>query len=286
MGISQLAEDFIELVKKIEKKIEIPNIRRVFFPKLDPNIPIQPKNEKFVVIQLEGGTVGVCHTLIPPHYAEKYNLIKENTVLGKNPLEFAYNYGTDDPVDNVFALASINVISQYVMNKTNFFDTISYTSDPTGNLDIQNGDIVGMVGLFIPLVKIIEKIGCQLIVLEKRDELLKMFPKLNITLDPYGINKCNKILCTSTTLLNNTLEDVMKNCNPDAKISVIGPTGQFLPDPIFKLGVDVLGGRTVVKEDLFFENVANHKKWGKSTRKYCLEREFYPGIREILKNLK
>jgi uncharacterized protein (DUF4213/DUF364 family) len=270
---------------KIDTRLDIPNINRVFLPKLDPNKPVQPKNERFMVIQLEGGAVGICHTLIPPEFADKYNKIKKRSIIGNNPYKYSLNYGSDDPVDKVIALCSINAICQHTMKQVKISDVMNFTSDSTGNLKIHQNDKVGMVGLFIPLVKTIEKLGAELVVLEKREELVELFPKLNVILDPNGIQKCNKILCTSTTLLNNTLEEVLSNCNPEAKISIIGPTAGYFPDPLFKLNVNVVGGTIVVDNSLFFENIIDHKRWGSSTRKYCFEKDFYSGIDKILSKL-
>jgi Putative heavy-metal chelation len=50
------------------------------------------------------------------------------------------------------------------------------------------------------------------------------------------------VLITGTTLLNDTLENLLALCRPDARQVVVGPTVGLLPDAFLRRGVDVLGG--------------------------------------------
>ena len=50
---------------------------------------------------------------------------------------------------------------------------------------------------------------------DKKD-LLEKYPGLPITLDPSELSTCNKVLCTSTTVLNNSLDNILSHCAPDA----------------------------------------------------------------------
>ena len=58
--------------------------------------------------------------------------------------------------------------------------------------------------------------GAELIIIEKNDRLIHKFPNLPITLDVKKLSPCNKILCTGTTILNNSLDEVLAHCSPDA----------------------------------------------------------------------
>jgi uncharacterized protein (DUF4213/DUF364 family) len=63
--------------------------------------------------------------------------------------------------------------------------------------------------------------------------LIQKYPELPVTLDVTELSTCNKILCTSTTILNNSLEEILNHCAPDALVSIIGPTAGYFPDPLF-----------------------------------------------------
>ena len=47
-----------------------------------------------------------------------------------------------------------------------------------------------------------------------------------VSLDPARLRPCNKVLCTSTTILNNSLDEILSYCAPQAFVSIIGPTAR------------------------------------------------------------
>jgi uncharacterized protein (DUF4213/DUF364 family) len=128
------------------------------------------------------------------------------------------------------------------------------------------------------MIKTIEKAGAELVIIEKKEKLIQKFPKLPITLDPRKLNTCNKILCTSTTILNNSLDEVLAYCSPDAFVSIIGPTAGYFPDPLFARGVDVVGGRVVKDGTQFLQLLAEKKRWGTATQRTCFQKATYAGI--------
>jgi len=106
-----------------------------------------------------------------------------------------------------------------------------------------------------------------------KNEFRKMVTELTTKL-----SKCNKILCTSTTILNNSLDEILAHCSPDAFISIIGPTAGYFPDPLFARGVDVVGGRVVKNGALFLQLIAEGKRWGDATRKTCFQKGTYASL--------
>ena len=135
-----------------------------------------------------------------------------------------------------------------------------------------------MVGLFSGLIEPIKKAGAELLVIEKQDQFIKEFPHLPITLDVTKLSTCNKVLCTSTTILNNSLDEILTHCSPDAFVSIIGPTAGYFPDPLFARGVDVVGGRVVKNGELFLQLLAEGKRWGGATQRICFQKATYAGI--------
>ncbi len=135
-----------------------------------------------------------------------------------------------------------------------------------------------MVGLFFGLIKTIKKTGAELVVIEKKDQLIQKYPNLPITLDATKLSTCNKILCTSTTILNNSLDEILAHCSPDAFVSIIGPTAGYFPDPLFARGVDVVGGRVVKNGSLFLQMLAGKKRWRDATQRTCFQKETYTNI--------
>lgn len=64
------------------------------------------------------------------------------------------------------------------------------------------------------------------------------------------------LIVTGVTLVNHTLEKILKVARQDAEIAVIGPTASLLPDALFARGVRVVGGVWVKKPDEMLDVLA------------------------------
>ena len=224
----------------------------------------------------KAGAAGISYILLPDKKMEAYNALQLRDFAGKDPQEFALGFGNEDPVKEMISMAAINAICQYVTKETNFpVDTVT---DSLGLLSVDRGDRIGMVGLFGGLIKTIQKAGAELIILEKKEPLVHKFRDLPITLDVTKLATCSKVLCTSTTVLNNSLDEILAQCSPDAFVSVVGPTAGYFPDPLFARGVDVVGGRVVENSREFLLRLAHGKRWGDTTLRTCFQKKTYKGI--------
>ena len=117
-------------------------------------------------------------------------------------------------------------------------------------------------------------------------ELVKKGLNWNVTLDPSELKLCNKILITSTTVLNETVDEILLHCQDAEKISIIGPTAGFLPDPLFKRGINIIGGTRVVDPTLLLHSIQNNVKWAGSAKKYIIKENNYIGYKKLLKMVK
>jgi uncharacterized protein (DUF4213/DUF364 family) len=132
-----------------------------------------------------------------------------------------------------------------------------------------------MVGLFPPLLKYVRNSGAELVIVEKNPQLVDSFPNLHMSLDVAELQHCNKVICTSTTLLNDTLDEVLRHCTAAEHISVLGPTAGYFPDPLFARGVHVLGGRLVNDGKQLLQLIAQQQRWGEATQKLCFQASEY-----------
>ena len=96
------------------------------------------------------------------------------------------------------------------------------------------------------------------------------------------VKDCDRVLITGSTLINHTLDEVIENCSRDAQTALIGPTASCLPDPLFERGIDVIGSTTVTDSKLLAQLLETGEPWGGATSKYCISRENYPGIENLL----
>jgi uncharacterized protein (DUF4213/DUF364 family) len=269
-----LKKEFGKMVNELATKFTLPPIANIFFPPFSKGG--QPKDAQFMAVSLEGGATGISFVLLPDEKMEEYAVLQPAAFIEKNPQGFALEFSIDDPIKEMIGLASINAICQHVMRETNF--AVDSATDSQGLLSVSSGDRVGMVGLFSGLIETIKYAGADMVIIEKNDQLIQKFPKLPMTLDPSKLSTCNKILCTGTTILNNSLDEILAHCSPDAFISVIGPTAGYFPDPLFARGVDVVGGRVVKNGLLFMQLLSERKRWGDATQRTCFQKETYAGI--------
>jgi uncharacterized protein (DUF4213/DUF364 family) len=269
-----LKDEFKKMITELATKFTIPPIANIFLPPF--YIGGQPKDAQFMAISLEGGAVGVSFVLLPDEKMVEYTALQSSDFVEKNPCRFAFEFGNDDPLKEMISLAAINAICQHVMRETSF--VVDNATDSLGLLSVSEGDRVGMVGLFLGLIKAIKKANAELVVIEKNQQLIQKYCDLPITMDATKLSTCNKILCTSTTILNNSLDEILAHCSPDAFVSIIGPTAGYFPDPLFARGVDVVGGRIVKNGELFLQLIAEKKRWGDSTQRTCFQKETYAGI--------
>ncbi len=269
-----LKGEFIELVDKLAKRFPPPPIADVFFPPFHKGG--QPKDAQFMAIRLEGDATGISFLLFPDEAMDSYSALLPRDFIGKNPLDLALDFGGEDPVKEMISLGAINAICQHVMRKTEF--EVEPAPDPLGLLSVQPEDRIGMVGLFVALAKGIRKAGADLVIIEKKEKLLEKFPDLPITTDSSKLSSCNKVLCTGTTLLNDSLDEILSQCSPQTFVSLIGPTAGYFPDPLFARGVDVVGGRVVTDGKRFLQHLAQRKRWGDTTETTCFRRATYPGL--------
>lgn len=267
-------QEFQKSIGKMAANYRIPTITDVYFPPFFQGG--QPKEFEFMAIKLESGVCGISFVLLADEEIKNYQTVAESNFTGLDPVILAEDFGSRDPVKNMVGLAAVNGICQHVMKSSRY--QLDVTSDSLGLLKIKKGQRVGMVGLFRPLIERVENLGADLIIFEQKEELIHKFPQYNITIDPMLLKDCDSVLCTSTTVYNNTLDNVLTHCSPDAFVSVIGPTAGYFPDPLFSRGVDVVGGTFIQDGESFMQHLRDQTRWGESTVKFCFEKAKYGGF--------
>jgi len=263
-----------DMALELASRFRIPRIEGIVFPPFFEGG--QPRDCEFMALALESGAGGISYVLLPDSRAEDYHALNPESFIGARPEQYAEAFGGDDPLRNMLGLAAINAICQQVMRTTAC--TPGAATDSLGLMNVEEGDRVGMVGFFPPLLKYMHNSGAELVIVEKNEQLVDRYPKLHVTLDATALNSCNKVLCTGTTVLNDTLDEVLRQCTAAEHISVLGPTAGYFPDPLFARGVHVLGGRLVDDGRLLLQLISERKRWGAATQKLCFQKGEYAGV--------
>ena len=70
------------------------------------------------------------------------------------------------------------------------------------------------------------------------------------------IPEADVLLITGSTLVNDTLEDLLALAKPRAQVTVVGPTVGLLPDAFLYRGAQVLGSVRITEPDAFLDILA------------------------------
>lgn len=281
-----IVKDYLEMFKRINERIKLPLIKEILIPPLlkdDKNA----RKSNFCVIRLNDDSIGLVYINLSDVIKEDFIKLDLSEFNGFNTYNLVKEYQNPDIIMKTLGFGAINAISQYIFKTSSY--VLDYTSDALGLLNINKNDLVGMVGFFHPLLKTIKKLKNTLTIIEKKENLVMKTEDWEVSLDPSKLEKCNKILITSTTLLNDTIDDILRHCRQAEKISIVGPTAGFLPDPLFKqdINIDIIGGTYISNPILFLDLYKKGEHWSPAVRKYCIKNNNdYPGFEKLLETMK
>ena len=160
----------------------------------------------------------------------------------------------------------MNAIAQHIFSRS--AGVLQYDIDPLGQLDLDSCHQVGMVVFFKPLVRMLKDQRVPVTVIEKDEGYLDYDGLVDVTLDVGALKRCDRVLITASTLLNDSLDSVLANCAADAQVALIGPTVGCLPDHFFARGIDVVGGSRVADLCSLKKHMEYGENWGDSVIKY------------------
>ncbi|MCC6609756.1 MAG: hypothetical protein IT515_08815 [Burkholderiales bacterium] len=266
---------YVALAERIAASLGSPRVRSLHLPP-----PSDTKDAEFCALELEDGSIGFSYIQLEGTEAPLRERHGGRGVSGAEAVVLARGFAGADPVAKALGFAAINALSQQLFTRAAWVPSAS--GDPLGAIDPRPGEHIGMIGLFTPLIPMIERAGARLTVLELKHALVRESENFRVTLDPAELASCGKIVSTCTVLLNDTLDDVLAACRNARRFAIVGPTAGCVPDPLFTRGVDTLGGRRVSDRERFLEAFCSGGKWGPYAGKYVLAREGYPGIERLL----
>lgn len=240
----------------------------------------------FTGVKLSNGLGGICFTPIKtipeavccPSSAKA--MPNSGRLKGKPVLELLKEIHKGNSLRKAIGIAVLNALTETCWRKSPPQDyTVQSNIDALDVVEIPEEAYVVVVGALAPFIK----------KLKKRDKpftILEMDPS---TLKPYEmpfyvhgsraaeiIPQADVLVITGTTLINDTLDDLLQLAKPEAHIVVVGPTASLLPEAFFQRGVDILGGISVTNPDelldLLSEAGSGYHFFGKSADRTVIRR--------------
>jgi uncharacterized protein len=124
---------------------------------------------------------------------------------------------------------------------------------------IRSADKVVMVGAFVPFLRALKQRGRPFFAIEQNPATLKAdeMPFFRPADEARTvIPQADVVLITGSTLVSDTLEDLLALAKPGARVTVVGPTVGLLPDAFLRRGADILGSVRITEPDAFLDVLA------------------------------
>ncbi len=275
--MTRFADQYLQIAEQIALTIQLPVVKAIHID-TEPGNP--NKSSKFGALVLEDNSVGLTYVGLDQARSELQTMAPFDHFVGVSPVEVARLYTREHSWQRALGMAAINAISQHLLRVSNF--PLVETCGTMDLLQPRIGDRIGMVGYFPPLVKAIRDKKLPLTVIELDPQWVQREDRFEVTLDTSRLSRCNKILCTGTVLINQTLENILAYTTKATRIIQIGPTVGCLPDPLFGSGVTAVGGRQVMDYGRFVELWRAGEPWREVTKRYTISREDYSGFEVLL----
>jgi hypothetical protein len=233
------------------------------------------KDGEFGALELEDGSLGLSYVLLDDSLVSLAGGRFAERLAGADAMQIAAGWCAGGGVARTLGFAAVNAMSRHLFDRIGFVPPPA--PDSIGGLDPQPGEHVGMVGYFPPLARQVTACGARLTVLELRADLAGEHAGFKVTLDPKDLGDCDKVLSTSTVLLNHTLDTVLANCRHARRFALIGPGAGCLPDVLFEAGVTTLGGTWITDPSGFKQALQQGLPWSRFARKFVLHATDGPG---------
>ncbi|MFC1858176.1 Rossmann-like domain-containing protein [Thermodesulfobacteriota bacterium] len=193
----------------------------------------------YTAVMTSAGGVGLAYTYFE---SPEHCLLNEpyRDVEGKPVLELIEHLKSSDLLQRSIALAAVNAL--------NYENALTLLQDRDNRilmdrLNIRRGTRVAMVGLFRPMLKLFEKRGAELEIIDASRAIgrkKEFYEKLG--------NWAEALILTSTSIINNTTEEILGRTAPNVKTALLGPSTPLVPEAFENMPVHLLAGMVPIEK--------------------------------------
>ncbi len=190
----------------------------------------------YTAVQLESDHTGLAFTFRQdlPGGCSVFHALRP---LAGRPVEALLSFlNSDEKIEVTVGLAAANALINHQINGAEEGDILKV-------LDIHPGDEVGMVGYFAPMVPELKKRVKHLTIFEKWEHPGEILPE-EVAFEQ--LPKCQIALITSTTILNNTIEPLLKAAASCREVVLLGTSTPLLKEAFKDTPVTMLSGIEVI----------------------------------------
>jgi len=187
----------------------------------------------YTAVTLSDGGIGLSYT----HFEDKKScmLLNRHIDYEEQPaLQLLEKIKSDHAVERSMALALVNAL--------NYTDALGYPEDRKNQImfeefNIGEGTRAAMVGFIGPLVDVLKQKNASVEVLDRSRSMGQkedFYARLGSWADV--------LILTSTSILNNTTEEILQNVHPKVKTVMLGPSTPMVAAAFDHLPVHMLAG--------------------------------------------
>lgn len=284
-----IALELLRQVRAADQRWPAPRIRRLHLPARAADACGPGPDAEFCALELEDGAFGLSFLLLGDTLRRL--LVQHGgargdaaPLAGADALRVAEGFAdTTDAAARALGLAAINALTHSAWRRLGYRPPSAGNS--IGDFRLSPADHLGMIGCFTPLVERVQQQGARLTIVElgadKVAALQARFPGVHVTLERSALARCNRIVGTSTMLLNDTLDEMLAACGTAQEFAVIGPSAGLWPDALFERGVTRVAGTLIEDGPAFADALAHGGRWGDAARKFAITRAGWPGWRAL-----
>lgn len=202
-------------------------------------------------VKLSNGCGGVAYT--PPEIIERAGrrVLHDyaTSIRGMTAAAVAQG-GYIGPFSPVLRLATLNALSVPILDERS-------RNFPSDDLAVYRPLVAGrrvcMVGAMIPLIERLAEAGPkEMLVCDKKFGTLEEVKKATVVPVnrlPETLAACDTAILTGATIPNGSFTGLLDMMSPETAAVLTGPTGGFVPDPLFARGVALVGTTIVGDAD-------------------------------------
>lgn len=220
----------------------------------------------FTGVKLSNGAGGLCATPIKsvpeavccPSSAKA--MPTPGKIAGRSAIHMLDDLYRPQDLRRALAIATLNALTEALWQRDGPPPGAEVLEgDAFDALTIAPGARVALVGAFPPYMRELRKRGQPFNVLEmdpatlKPEELPFYAPAERA---PEIVPQADVFITTGTTLINGTLDGLLRLLKPGAEAAVIGPTATLVAEPYRRRGVTAVGGTRVLAVDELLDMLA------------------------------
>jgi len=190
----------------------------------------------YIAVELEGQRVGLSANIADTSLSGCSVFGGAGTLKGSKVAELLDLGEQDNLLSRATVLAAINAIRNT--------EETAPGVDVFERMAVQSGEHVVMIGFIAPVAAMLKKAGAEVSVFEKRAlDAALIRPEQE---KPQAFAEADIIILSATTILNNTISELLTLTNTARDVILMGPSTPMIPDVFVSTPVTYLAGSAVI----------------------------------------